>query len=389
MVLVLGRHITGVLMIIGVPKESTRNEHRVGLTPDAAAHLVRLGHTVVVQRDAGLDARFTNDEYEREGAKIVYSAEEAYKRADLVTRIGPLSLADVDLLNPGSTICGFQHLAVAPKALIQGLISHEITTISYELIEDDAGMRPILTPFSEMAGMLAVHLAAHYLRTDSGGKGMLLGNVTGITPPTVVVLGAGIAGQTAASHALAAGARVTIIDTDMAQLRTVSAQSHRQVATVNASLEPLGRHTRTADVLIGAVLIPGSRSPILVTREMVHGMPSGSVIIDLSIDQGGCVETSRPTTLDQPTFIVDDVVHYCVPNITASVARTASKALARAVLPQLESLANNGVQGAATADHNLAAGLVFYRGAMVHTQVAAAHGLDVQDVQALMRGTDA
>jgi alanine dehydrogenase len=181
---------------------------------------------------------------------------------------------------------------------------------------------------------------------------------------------------------------VTVIDTDMAQLRTVSARSHRQVATVNASLEPLERHTSTADVLIGAVLIPGSRSPILVTRDMVRAMASGSVIIDLSIDQGGCVETSRPTTLDQPTFTVDDVVHYCVPNITAIVARTASKALARAVLPQLESLANNGVHDAATADHNLAAGIVFYRGSMVHAQVAAAHGLEAQDVQTLMGGAN-
>ena len=376
-------------MIIGVPRESTRNEHRVGLTPDAAAHLVRLGHTVVVQQDAGLDARFANDEYERAGAKIVYSAEEAYKRADLVTRIGPLSVADVDLLNPGSTVCGFQHLAVAPKELIQGLAAHEITTISYELIEDDKGMRPILTPFSEMAGMLAVHLAAHYLRTDAGGKGIVLGNVTGITPPTVVVLGAGIAGQTAACHALASGARVTVIDSDMVRLREVAMLRRGQIATVNANLEPLEKHTAKADVLIGAVLIPGSRAPILVTRDMVRGMRSGSVIIDISIDQGGCVETSRPTTLDQPTFVVDNVVHYCVPNMTSSVARTASMALARALLPHLESLANNGVREAVTIDRALAAGIVFYQGTMAHPQVAAAHAIEAQDLHALIGRADA
>jgi len=376
-------------MIIGVPKESTRYEHRVGLTPDAAAHLVRLGHTVVVQKDAGLDARFTNNEYELAGAKIVYSAEEAYKRADLVTRIGALTVADVDLLNPGSTVCSFHHLAVAPKALIQGLAAQEITTISYELIEDDAGLRPILTPFSEMAGMLAVQLAAHYLRSDAGGKGTLLGNVPGITPPTVIVLGAGIAGQTAARHAHASGAHVTVIDSDMVNLRTVAMLSHGQIATANANLEPLEKHTARADVLIGAVLIPGSRAPILVTRDMVRGMRSGSVIIDLSIDLGGCVETSRPTTLDQPTFVVDDVVHYCVPNATASVARTASKVLARAVLPQLESLANNGVRSAAILDRNLAAGFVSYRGTMTHPQVAAAHGLEAHDLRALMEKEDA
>ena len=217
---------------------------------------------------------------------------------------------------------------------------------------------------------------------------MLLGNVTGITPPTVVVLGAGIAGRTAACHARAAGVRVTVIDTDMGKLRNVSARCDGQVATVNASLESLEKHTATADVLIGAVLIPGSRAPILVTREMVHGMPSGSVIIDLSIDQGGCVETSRPTTLDQPTFVVDDVVHYCVPNMTASVARTASKALARAVLPQLESLADNGVRDAVTTDPHLAAGIVFYRGAMAHPQVAAAQGMEARDLQALVGGVE-
>ena len=376
-------------MIIGVPKESNRNEHRVGLTPDAAAHLVRLGHTVVVQRDAGLDARFTNDEYEQAGAKIVYSSEEAHGRADLVTRIGRLTPADVGLLKPGSTVSSFHHLAVAPKALIQGLAAREITTISYELIEDGAGSRPILTPFSEMAGMLALHLAAHYLRNDAGGKGLLLGNVTGIAPPNVVVLGAGIAGQTAAWHARAWGPQVTVIDTDMTKLREVAVRCHGEVATVNANLEPLEKYTEMADVLIGAVLIPGSRAPIIVTRDMVRGMRSGSVIIDLSIDQGGCVETSRPTTLDQPTFVVDDIVHYCVPNMTASVARTASKALARAVLPQLESLANCGVRDAVAADPSLAAGVVFYAGVMAHPQVAAAHGLEAADLQELLERADA
>lgn len=376
-------------MIIGVPRESFRNEHRVGLTPGATAHLSGLGHSVIVQENAGLEARFSNQEYERAGAKIVYSAEEAHKRADLVTRIGAISPEEVDLLKPGSTLCSFHHMAVAPTELVQGLIDRNITVVSYELIEDETGMRPILTPFSEMAGMLAVHLAAYYLQNDSGGRGILLGNVTGIAPPTVVVLGAGIAGQTAACHARAAGAHVVVIDTDMAKLRTASARCHGQVATANASLESLDVYTAFADVLIGAVLIPGARAPILVTEGMVKSMPRGSVIIDLSIDQGGCVETSRPTELDHPTFVMHDVVHYCVPNMTASIARTASKALSRAVLPQLVSLAQQGVREAVLSDSSLAAGVVLYEGQLVQPQVAAAHGLSSAGLGSLLEGAGA
>ncbi|HDH26370.1 MAG TPA: alanine dehydrogenase, partial [Actinobacteria bacterium] len=259
----------------------------------------------------------------------------------------------------------------------------------YELIEDAAGDRPILAPFSEMAGMLAVHLAGYYLQNDSGGRGILLGNVPGIAPPTVVILGAGIAGRTAACHARATGARVVVVDTDMAKLRAVSSRCGGQVATANASLEPLENYTASADVLIGAVLIPGSRAPILVTEDMVEGMRRGSVIVDLSIDQGGCVETSRPTSLDQPTFIVHDVVHYCVPNMTANVARTASKVLTRAVLPQLVSLAERGTGGAAAADPHLAAGVVMYEGNLVHAQVASAHGLPFVELRSLLAGAGA
>lgn len=371
-------------MIIGVPKESLHHEHRVGLTPDAAAHLVRRGHTVVVQRDAGAGARFSNEEYERAGAQIVYSADEAYGRADLVARIGRMSSAELDLVKPGSTICSFHHMAVASDKLVKGLIEKKVTAVSYELIEDSSGGRPVLAPFSEMAGMLAVHLAGYYLQNDPGGRGILLGNVAGIAPPNVVILGAGIAGQTAACHARATGARVVVIDTDMAKLRAVSGRCGAQIATANAAIEPIENYTATADVLIGAVLIPGSRAPILVTEDMVRGMRSGSVIVDLSIDQGGCVETSRPTNPDQPTFIAHDVVHYCVPNMTAAVARTASKVLTRAVLPQLASLAEAGVADAASRDQNLAAGLVLFEGQLVQPGVAEAHGLPHRELASLL-----
>jgi len=376
-------------MIIGVPGESARSEYRVGLTPDTAAHLTRLGHTVVVQKNAGLGARFYDEEYERAGAKIVYSAEEAYKRADVVMRIGPVSADEVEMLKPGSTVCGFHHLAVAPRAVIDGLIDQGITAIAYELIEDETGNRPILTPFSEMAGMLAVHLAAHHLCTDAGGKGTLLGNVPGITPPMIVILGAGVAGQAAACQASGTGARVVVLDSDMNKLRSVNTRCHGQVSTVNVALVQMEKYVAAADVLIGAVLIPGTRAPILVTRDMVKAMPRGSVIVDLSIDQGGCVETSRPTTLDHPTFVAEDVVHYCVPNMTSSVSRTASKVLARAVLPQLDLLSESGVKGAVGSDPTLASGVVMYKGRLTNAQIAETRGLESTSLDTLMEGADA
>lgn len=363
-------------VFIGVPKESRRHEHRVGLTPDATARLTAKGHTVVVEQGAGLGARFPDRQYEQAGAKIVYSAEEAYKRADVVCKVGPLSVDDLPLLREGTTILSFHHLAVAPTELMQGLMDRRVTAIAYELIEDADGERPVLVPFSEMAGQMAVHLGAYYLQNDAGGRGILLGDIPGVTPPTVVVLGAGTAGRTAARHALAAGAHVVVVDTDLGKLRRLSENCRGQVATAHAGLEPLEKYTTVADLLIGAVLIPGAVAPIVVTEEMVRSMRPGSVIIDLSIDQGGCVETSRPTTPDRPTFVVHDVVHYCVPNMTANVARTASKMLARAVLPVLSEISDVGVAQAVGRDAAVASGTVLYDGKVVKPQIASAHGLE-------------
>lgn len=376
-------------MIIGVPKESRHHEHRVGLTPNAAAKLVERGHTVVVQKDAGMEARYTDREYEKAGAHIVYSADEAYKRADVVAQVGSLSNAEVDLLNPGSTVCAFHHLAVLPQDVVTGLMERHVTAIAYELIEDAFGSRPVLTPFSEMAGNMALQIGAHYLQNDPGGRGILLANVPGITPPTVVILGAGTAGRTAACRAVAAGAHVVVLDTDMAKLRKVSAVCGGHAQTANVNLEPLDKYVRIADLLIGAVLIPGAKAPILVTEEMVRSMRPGSVIVDLSIDQGGCVETSRPTTPEHPAFVAHGVVHYCVPNMTANVARTASKALARAVLPQLTALTDGGIRTAIVNDPELAAGVVIYEGALVKSRIAETHHLPYVDLAEALGGGNA
>jgi alanine dehydrogenase len=374
------------MMIIGVPRETHRHEHRVGLTPFAVRRFVSQHHQVVVERSAGLTARFTDREYEEAGAQIVYSSEEAYRRADLVCKVGVISSEELDLVKPGLVIGAFHHLAVAPKSTVERLRALEVTAIGYELIQDTHGRRSILVPFSEMAGQMAVYLASHYLQNEAGGRGILLGSVPGIAPPTVLILGAGTVGRTAARRALAIGAHVIVLD----QLRAVSQELSGQVVTEVVSPGRLAQYTRIADVVIGAVLIPGARAPFLVTEEMVKAMRPGSVIIDLSIDQGGCVETSRPRTPDNPTYIVHDVVHYCVPNMTANVARTASRALADAAQELIDEIVAKGVGGALGDNPGLAAGAYLYRGHVVQEQLAALHGLPVtplEDLLAMDRGT--
>ncbi len=361
-------------MIIGVPRETHRLEHRVGLSPYAVARLSHYGHNVVVEKDAGATARFSDSEYEAAGAQIVYSSEEAYKRADIVCRVGILSADELDLLKPGLIICAFHHLAVARRENVERLAALETTIIGYEIIEDEHGEQPILAPISEMAGHMAVQVAAHYLQNEAGGRGILLGNVPGVAPPTVLILGAGSVGKSAAQQALASGAHVIVVDEDLGELRALKRELSSQVVTAVAGMAQLERFTAIADVVIGAILNPGAQAPILVTEEMVKTMKPGSVILDLAVDQGGCVETSRPTTIDDPTFVVHDVVHYCVPNMTANIARTASRALANAVLPTLKNILRSGLREALR-DPGLAKGVYMYEGQLVNEIVGAILGL--------------
>ncbi len=375
-------------MFIGVPRETHRLEHRVGLTPYAVARLTHYGHTVMVEKGAGLTARFSDHEYEAAGANIVYSSEEAYKRADIVCRVGVLSAAELELLKPGLTICAFHHLAVMPRDQVEQLMNLETTIIGYEIIEDAQGDHPILSVMSEMAGQMAVHVAANLLQNEAGGRGILLGTVPGVAPPTVLILGAGSVGRTAARQALASGAHVILVDEDLAKLRDISREFSGQIVTAVAGMAQLERFTSIADVVIGGVLIPGAHSPILVSEQMVKAMKPGTVILDLSIDQGGCVETSRPTTLDDPIFIIHDVVHYCVPNMTANIARTASRALANAVLPTLKDMLRKGLAGALQDDVGLAAGVYLYRGQMVNEKVGATLGIPTVPLGRLIDGSD-
>jgi alanine dehydrogenase len=371
-------------MYIGVPRETGAHERRVGLTPWAAAHLPRRAHTGVVETGAGAGARFSDDEYAAAGATVVYSREEAFKRADLVCCVTLLRGEDLDLLRAESVLCGFHHLSVAPRAVVERLCALRMTTISYELVEDAEGHRPLLIPMSEMAGEMAVYVAGHYLQNQEGGRGILLGGVPGIAPPTVVVLGAGTVGRAAAVRAAAIGAHVIVMDDGLEKLRALKRVVGPQIVTQLATPDRLARYTAIADVLIGAILIPGARAPFLVTEDMVRGMREGSVIIDVSIDQGGCVETSRPTTLADPVFVTHGVVHYCVPNMTANVARTASRALSDAVLQPVTTMATVGVERALREDQGLAAGVAVYRGAIVNDQLGRAMDVPVRELQVLL-----
>ncbi len=373
-------------MILGVPRETKRDEHRVALTPYAVSRLTDHGHTVLIEKNAGHDARFSNEEYERVGAQVVFSSEEAYKRADIVCRVGLLTQDELGLLKDESVVCAFHHLGVAPHHNVERLIEMRTTIIAYEMIQDHQGDRPILRPMSEMAGQMAVHVAAHCLETGSGGRGLLIGTVPGMPAPTVLILGAGQVGRSAARSALALGARVIVLDEDIEKLRDLHRRVSRQVETFVAGVDRLDKLTAIADVVIGAVLIPGARAPYLVTEEMVKAMKGGSVIIDISIDQGGCVETSRPTTLDQPTFTVHDVIHYCVPNMTANIARTASRALADAMHPYLLNIGAKGLEAALRADSGLAAGVFLYRGRVINRELATTLGVEPAMLEQLTAG---
>jgi alanine dehydrogenase len=376
-------------MIIGVPKETHHHEHRVGLTPFGASRLVRQGHTVVVEQGAGVTAHFFDVDYEKAGAQIVFSSEEAFRRADLVCGVEPVTAEELEQLKPGSILCNFQHLAVAPRDHVERLMQLGTTAVGYEIIRDAEGHLAVLTPFSEMAGLLAVQVAGHLLQIESGGRGILLGNVPGVPPATVVILGAGTVGHAAARHALAAGAHVIVLDHDLSKLRALD-QRCPGIVTVIAGVDRLERYTAVADVVIGAVLIPGGRAPIVVTEQMVRSMKPGSVIIDVSIDQGGCVETCRPTTLDRPTYTVHDVVHYSVPNMTANIARTASRVLSSAALPNLLELAQHGPQASLSQNPGLAAGTYMYEGSLVNERTGGTLGFPVTPLgEALTKGSRA
>ena len=362
-------------MIIGVPCERSANESRVGLTPSAAGALTRAGHQVVVESGAGEAARFGDDDYRLSGASIAYKFEEVAGRSDLLLKVSGLKLGEVPFLHEGQAVLGFHHLAASGRPLLDALLDSGATLIGCEVIEDERGDLHVLRAMSEIAGQLAVHVGAHYLETRAGGRGILLGGAPGIPPAHVVVLGAGVVGLSAAQTASGNMAQVTVLDKRTDALRRVGELLGRGVVTELAHEQSIARAVAYADVLIGAVLVRGERASRAVTRAMVSRMKPGSVIVDVSIDQGGCVETSRPTTLDDPVFVEKGVTHYCVPNMASAVARTASLALTGALLPSVRALANSGIASAIANDRGLAAGTYIHRGHLVSAAVARSFGI--------------
>lgn len=375
----------------GVPKEVRDLEMRVGLTPAGVLALVQAGHTVYVERDAGTEAGFGDEEYRQAGAHIVYSAAEAYGRADIVVKIARPTADEHRLFRQGQMIVSFLHLPVASRDLLHALEEMRITAVAYELLEKPDGRRPVLLTASEVAGQLAPHVAAQLLRSDQffgGGRhglGLLLSGLPGVPAATVVIVGGGTLGLNATRAFVGAGAEVIVLDRRHLRLRSIHEEFGGRVTTMFASTYNLARAVRFADVLVGAVFVPGQRAPVLVTREMVRSMRPGSVIIDFSIDQGGCVETSRPTTLRDPAYVAEGVIHHCVPNLTAVTARTTSHAVTNAAIPYLLEIANKGLLGAIQDDPTLMKGVNLYQGTLTHPEVAAALGREVvTDLNQLM-----
>jgi alanine dehydrogenase len=387
-------------MEFGVPKEVRDLEMRVGLTPAGVLALTRAGHIVYVERGAGAGAGFSDENYRQAGAQIVYSAEEAYGRADVVVKVTRPTAQEHELFRIRQIIFSFLHLSVASPDLLEALVEREVTAIAYEMIQEKDGLRPVLLPMSEVAGRLTPVIAGQLLMSthlhlqtpkgdlrmgqsrsplgDGRGRGILLSGIPGVPPAAIVIIGGGVLGSNAARAFVGMGAQVTILDRDVKKLQYLDDMFGGRITTMISNEYNLNRVVEFADVLLGCVLTPGRRAPILVSRDMVRHMRPGSVIIDFSIDQGGCVETSRPTTLRDQTFVEEGIIHHCVPNMTATVARTASYALTNAALPYLLSVGASGLPTAFKDEPGLLEGVNLYRGKLAHPEVAAGLGRQVE-----------
>ncbi|MCP5095883.1 MAG: alanine dehydrogenase [Chloroflexi bacterium] len=371
-------------MEFGVPREVRDLETRVGLTTAGVLALVQAGHVVYVERDAGTGAGFRDEDYRQAGAQIVYSAAEVYGRSDVVAKVTRPTAAEHQLFRPYQTIASFIHLEVASPDLFQALAEREITAIAYETIEDPQNGRPVLRQASEVAGRMAPIIAGRLLRSDlehprgQKGLGILLSGIPGIPAAPVVVVGAGVLGKNAALAFMGLGAEVTVLDTDMSKLQRLYELSNGRITTMISNKFNLRRVSAFADVLVGAVSTSGKRSPLVITKNMVQRMRPGSVIIDFSIDGGGCVETSRPTTLRDSSFVAEGVIHHCVPNITAAFARTTSYAITNAALPYLLAIGEYGILGATKQEPALIPGINIYQGKLSQANIAAALGKELK-----------
>ena len=371
-------------MRVGVPKEIKSDEYRVSMMPVGVETLVKAGHSVLIEEHAGLASGFSDDDYKSAGATIVRSADEVFASAELIVKVKEPQPREIARFKPGQIVFTYFHFA-ASSELTQACLESEIVAIAYETIRDRKGSLPLLTPMSEIAGKMSIQEGAKYLEKPMMGRGILLGGVPGVPPANVVILGAGVVGTNAAKVAAGLGARVILMDINLDRLRYLDDVMPRNVQTVFSDPYNVRTFLSRADLVVGAVLIPGAKAPRLVSRQDLVNMKNGAVIVDVAIDQGGCVETARPTTHAQPTFVVEGVVHYCVTNMPGAVGRTSTIALCNATLPYALKIANKGYEPAAEEDPGFALGINLVCGRVTNPAVAESFHMQAQPIRAASR----
>lgn len=371
-------------MIIGVPKEIKTQEYRVGLIPASVRALVEVGAKVFVQAGAGQGSGIEDKAYEQVGATILQSAKDIWQKADMVIKVKEPLPSEYDLMREGQALYTYLHLAVVPD-LAQALVNKKITSIAYETIQLPNKSLPLLKPMSEVAGKMAVQIGSSYLQKENGGRGILLGGVPGVQRGRVTIMGAGVVGTNACKIAVGMGAHVTVIDVNVDRLEYLDDIFGSKIQTLKSHSQNIEESVVHSDLVIGAVLIPGAKAPKLVTREMVSKMKQGSVIVDVAVDQGGCVETCKPTTHDDPTFLVDGVIHYCVANMPGAVAMSSTFALNNATIPYAKKMVEHGIEAAILAHNDLAMGVNTYKGFVTYQAVAEALNQPYHPLQSLLR----
>ncbi|MFT5141839.1 MAG: alanine dehydrogenase [Rhodothermales bacterium] len=370
---------------IGVPLEVSNEERRVAVAPSGVMALVANGHQVYVQEKAGAQANFSDQEYSEAGAQIVVSAADLYSQCSLIVKVGPPSEEEIPLLQEKQVLVSALHLGGTSPEFLRSLMDLGITGIGFEFIRDSDGTLPIVRMMHEIMGSMAVQIAARYLESGEGGKGVMLGGISGVPPSSVLIIGAGVVGEWAARTALGFGAQVTVLDNDLGALRSMEHYLNRRITTAMATDQYLRHALERADVVIGAMMKAGQRSPVLVTDDMVMRMPKGSVIVDTMMDQGGCIETSRPTTHSQPAFVKHGVIHYCIPNMPSNAARTATYSLTNVLVPYLIKIGEAGsIHEALWRDVGLRNGTYVYRRHLTKKNLAAMFGMPHRDIELLI-----